>query len=268
MVDQVSVERLRAIAALLQRLEGRTQQGLWQPTLLGEDNSTFEQAIYEASSLLARGPGSLRRYASQLDQLVQTTRNPLDHATTLESLRRTRALILAASNDLETYQPPEPGRAAAQPPALETLKAVLSRFHLFVTELSRSGQLPKAFAPTEDNGMQVLTYAILRLHFDDVRREEYVPSYAGANSRCDFLLKQERLVLELKRTRPNRSTSQLGQELLVDRQRYASHPDCDHLLCFIYDPEFLIENPAGLARDLVGSTQRPSVSVVISPPRN
>ena len=46
--------------------------------------------------------------------------------------------------------------------------------------------------------MQDLLHAILKLHFDDVRPEEYTPSYSGNASKVDFYLPPERLVVEAK----------------------------------------------------------------------
>ena len=42
----------------------------------------------------------------------------------------------------------------------------------------------------------------------------------------------------------------LGEELIVDREKYKSHPDCEKLYCFVYDPEGHLGNPAGIIRDL------------------
>ncbi len=43
-------------------------------------------------------------------------------------------------------------------------------------------------------------HALLRLHFDDVREEEWAPSYGGSRTRMDFLPKRERMVVETKMT--------------------------------------------------------------------
>ena len=42
----------------------------------------------------------------------------------------------------------------------------------------------------------------------------------------------------------------LGDQLIIDVDRYKSHPDCDTLVCFVYDPEGRIGNPNGLCSDL------------------
>jgi hypothetical protein len=54
------------------------------------------------------------------------------------------------------------------------------------------------FEVADEYDVHDLLHAILKLHFDDVRPEEYTPSYAGSASRVDFFLPKERLVVEAK----------------------------------------------------------------------
>ncbi len=53
----------------------------------------------------------------------------------------------------------------------------------------------------------------------------------------DFLLKNEKLVVEAKMTRAALTEKQIGEQLIVDAAGYSTHPDCTILVCFIYDPE-------------------------------
>ena len=59
----------------------------------------------------------------------------------------------------------------------------------------------------------------------------------GGASRMDFLLKNEKLVVEAKMTRAALTEKQIGEQLIVDAAGYSTHPDCTILVCFIYDPE-------------------------------
>ena len=71
----------------------------------------------------------------------------------------------------------------------------------------------------------------------------------------DFLLLELEAVVELKMMRPSLSTKQLGDQLIVDIDRYQKDPNCRTLYCVVYDPERLIHNPrvveADLSRDAV-----------------
>jgi hypothetical protein len=112
---------------------------------------------------------------------------------------------------------------------------------------------------------QDLLHALLQLGFDDIRPEEWTPSYAGGSSRMDFLLKQEKIVIEVKKTRKGLAAKEVGEQLIIDIQKYQTHPDCKSLLCFVYDPEGRISNPRGLENDLSKETNGFKVRVVIAP---
>lgn len=94
--------------------------------------------------------------------------------------------------------------------------------------------------------MQDLLHALLRIHFADIRPEEWTPSYAGASARTDFLLPAISTVIETKKTRPGMTAKQLGEQLIIDIARYRKHPQCSRLVCFVYDPEGKIANSSGI----------------------
>lgn len=102
--------------------------------------------------------------------------------------------------------------------------------------------------------------------FDDVRREEGTPSFAGASSRMDFFLKNESIGIEVKKTRNSLLERELGAELITDKARYSRHPDCKRLICFVYDPERRLRNPNEL-KELEDDTGELSVKVIVSPKR-
>ncbi len=117
----------------------------------------------------------------------------------------------------------------------------------------------------DEYDVQDLFHSLLNLHFDDIRREESNPSYAGTNSRSDFLLKPEQTIIEIKKTREALKNKQLGEELTLDIQKYQAHPDCKTLVCFVYDREGRISNPRGLERDLEQNTEKIEVKVFVRP---
>jgi hypothetical protein len=115
----------------------------------------------------------------------------------------------------------------------------------------------------DEYDVQDFLHGLLRLFFDDVRPEDYSPERAGARSRIDFVLKQERIVVEAKMTRPGLGRSQVGAELIVDIERYRSHPDCDAIVALVYDPEKHIPNRRSLETDLSGERDGVIVRVVV-----
>lgn len=66
----------------------------------------------------------------------------------------------------------------------------------------------------------------------------------------DFLLKREKIVIEVKKTREGMTDKSLGNELIIDKAHYKKHPDCDVLFCFVYDPDESLKNPEGLEDDI------------------
>lgn len=69
----------------------------------------------------------------------------------------------------------------------------------------------------------------------------------------DFLLKDESIVIEIKKSRNGLGPKEIGDQLIVDIDRYRKHPSCKALFCFIYDPEQRIKNPHGIENDLTRS---------------
>jgi hypothetical protein len=98
--------------------------------------------------------------------------------------------------------------------------------------------------------VQDLLEALLQTDFDDVRREERSPSHAGSAPAIDFLLKPQRIAIEVKMARDSMTSKTLADELLADIARYPEHPYCRTLVCFVYDPEHRLRNRNGLEHDL------------------
>jgi DpnII restriction endonuclease len=97
---------------------------------------------------------------------------------------------------------------------------------------------------------QDLFHALLRVFFSDIRCEDPVPSSAGASSRIDFVLPEQRIAVELKHYRPSMNAKTLGEELAADHERYTKHPDVSHVVTLVLDWEGKIANPRGLEKDL------------------
>ena len=134
--------------------------------------------------------------------------------------------------------------------SIKDLELLLSRFNRVARQLRARHNRRETIVIKDEYDAQDLLHALLRLYFDDVRAEEWTPSYAGKSARMDFVLKKEKIVIEVKMTRETLSEKERGDQLIVDAERYESHPDCKKLICFIYDPDGFIFNPEGLKHDL------------------
>jgi hypothetical protein len=149
--------------------------------------------------------------------------------------------------------------------AIVSLEKLIKRFHVVARILKNRYNDRETIVVEDEYDVQDLLHALLRAIFNDVRPEEYTPSYAGSASRIDFLLKPEKIAVEVKITRKSLRDKQIGEQLIVDIKRYQSHPECENLVCFVYDPANWIKNPTALENDLTGKHGNLNVKVFIVP---
>lgn len=139
-------------------------------------------------------------------------------------------------------------KAVASP--LIIIEHLCTRFVNVARQLRRRYGERATIDVQDEYDVQDLLHALLQLHFDDIRPEEYTPSYAGSASRMDFLLKRESIVVEVKKTRSSLGVRELSIQLMEDIERYKAHPNCRTLICFVFDPDGFIPNPRGIEDDL------------------
>lgn len=146
---------------------------------------------------------------------------------------------------------------------IEMVERICRGFSEFLFPLARRQRDRPAIAMEDEYDVQDFLHGLLRIFFDDVRPEDFSPERAGARSRIDFVLKQERIVVEAKMTRAGLGAARVGEELIVDIERYRGHPDCDALVALVYDPERQIGNRRTLETDLSGERDGLVVRVVV-----
>jgi len=132
------------------------------------------------------------------------------------------------------------------------VRKICSQFHLVAKQLGdHRHENRDTIIITDEHDVQDLLHALLKIFFNDVRPEECTTSYAGGSSRIDFLIKDDKIAIEVKKTREGLKGKQIADQLIIDIDRYkAAHPDCERLFCFVYDPENLIQNPIGFEKDI------------------
>lgn len=172
--------------------------------------------------------------------------------------------ILRSSVDLSQRQSQVPIQFADH---ISQIEFILSRFHLVALQLRLRHEGRMSLFISDEYDAQDLLHSLLCLFFNDIRPEEWTPSYAGGSSRMDFLLKPERTVIEVKKTRQTLLDREIGEQLIIDHAKYGNHPDCDTLFCLVYDPDFLLANPIGLEEDLSKQEGRPQVRALVVPSR-
>jgi REase_DpnII-MboI len=145
---------------------------------------------------------------------------------------------------------------------------VCRRFPIFVSQIKNRHDHRPTISINDEYDVQDALHALLRIHFADVRDEEPSPSHAATSTRLDLLLKNERIVIETKMMRQSLSQKKLLDEIAIDKERYRSHPDCETIIFFVFDPMGLLKNPVALEHDaseLIGNVQ---CQVIVAPLEN
>ena len=163
------------------------------------------------------------------------------------------AFLKAASRLLRQVElnagPMGMSEGAEQQPVKAVL-AVCDRFHTIARQLVQRRDGRPTLGIEDEYDVQDLLHALLRLYFDDIRPEEWTPSYGGGSSRMDFLLKGHEIVVEVKMARRGLLAKEVSEQLIIDAAKYRQHPECKTLVCLVYDPSGLVKNPRGIERDL------------------
>lgn len=181
------------------------------------------------------------------------------------------AYLASLAMDIEegSYESPEIAEVAEEnnSESIDSLKTIVNlcnRFHKVVKQHRHRREDRPTLDVNDEYDVQDLLHSLLQINFEDIRAEEWVPSNGAMCTRVDFLLKNEGIVIEVKKTRSGLSGKEVASQLIEDIHRYQSHPDCNVLVCFVYDPEERITNPRGIERDLSKSGEF-EVHVLIRP---
>jgi hypothetical protein len=146
------------------------------------------------------------------------------------------------------------------------LQLLIDNFHTVAKQLESRHSQRDTLNVNDEYDVQDLMYALLKIGFKDVRKEDNLPSFAGSNTRVDFVLKSEGTLIEAKMARKGLKDKEIGNELMLDILRYGQSSEYNRLICFIYDPKSYVTNPRGLEADLQKlSTEEFFIEVYIRP---
>jgi len=181
------------------------------------------------------------------EQIDKTKGDISKHLTRLKKIKEKLILI----DELPGLQPiQDETETDKQAKGLIYLEKIFSKFHRVAQSLRHRHASRETLIIKDEYDVQDLLRGLLQIHFDDVREEDYSPSYAGGNSRIDFVLKDEKIVVETKMTNDHLKDKEIGSQLLIDIGRYRAHPDCQLLVVFVYDKGDHIRNKTGIINDL------------------
>ncbi|WP_054813447.1 hypothetical protein [Nocardia arizonensis] len=153
--------------------------------------------------------------------------------------------------------------AGAQIDAVKIVLEIANRMLYVERSLCRRHDKRETLRVKDEYDVQDLLRSLLVLFFDDVREENWVPDYAGGSARIDFTLPDFGTAVEVKKSRPTLNARKVGEELIVDRDKYAKHPDISHLVCIVIDHEGQLGNPRGLEKDLSREATAEGIAVTV-----
>ncbi|WP_051367230.1 PD-(D/E)XK nuclease domain-containing protein [Hamadaea tsunoensis] len=147
--------------------------------------------------------------------------------------------------------------------AVKVLLTVGERLRYVERELSRRHGGRPTLTISDEYDYQDLLRTVFALFFDDVRDEAWTPPYAGGAARIDFLIPALELAIEIKRSRASMTARDLGDELIVDRDRYKAENRAKHLVCLVFDYDGRLQGPRGIEADLTRSSTTEGLAVTV-----
>ena len=93
------------------------------------------------------------------------------------------------------------------------------------------------FEINDEYDLQDILYVIIKSIFPKMRDEEVTPKQGIKSSRIDFILKEEKILIEVKMMKKNDSNEKdFIEQLKIDIESYHTSEWLDKLYCFVYDP--------------------------------
>jgi hypothetical protein len=213
---------------------------------------------YASPSLLLDALHGLRKMADQQLQEVEQIENNLGNQR-FNCITDARKINLEVREAIDHALSLTASTVSHKIVPIERLKKLAEKLPIIAHQLQQRRKSNGTPRPTitiaDEYDVQDLLHAILKIDFEDVRPEEWCPSHAGSSKRTDFLLKNERIVVEVKKTRQGLRQKEVGDELTIDIANYRKHQDCEQLVCIVWDTDRLIINPKGLSSDLEKSNE-------------
>lgn len=144
------------------------------------------------------------------------------------------------------------------------LTGIFKNFHKFAQQLKDRQNGATPIFIEDEYALQDFVHAILRLHFRNVQNEVPLSEYCGKESRIDFVLKDERIGIEVKFASDNLKDSRLRHQVIEDKEQYIKSDQFDVIVFFIYDPQMVLNKPE-VFYDIEEQTDKCDIKVVVAP---
>ncbi|MCU4719079.1 PD-(D/E)XK nuclease domain-containing protein [Halapricum hydrolyticum] len=158
----------------------------------------------------------------------------------------------------------EEGPISSERPSVYQIEQIFNRFGEISIPLRERRGDREPLTIDDEADVQYLLHALLKLYFDDVRREPHTERHSSVDPRIDFLIQDETIGIEVKRASPTRREKSLRKELSEDKEQYRLDTNIDTLLIFVYDPLKQIENKAEFEGSFEQETPQMKTKVTVT----
>lgn len=148
---------------------------------------------------------------------------------------------------------------------LQQVTKIGNRFHVVAQQLKLRGDVRPTVEMQDHRDVQDLFGSLLRIEFDEISTEVWIPGEGSTGDRSMLLLGRGQVGLLLKKTRMGWGEKEFCAEVRNDHARLSSHPTCRAVFYFVYDPEGRIENPKDLESRLSRTSRHPFLQILIAP---
>jgi hypothetical protein len=268
--DQI-IEMLQGYADELEGILSRFKHTSNSLDIQRDDNYRMRQISSELYDLISDHIPNSDRYARMIVSHYNDGINNWLRSSSYKSIEDIKGFVLSLKTRIERNPAlfeNEQGQISLSNDTkfkFQSINLLINRFHLVARQLRNRHDSRPTLDVNDEYDVQDLFHVLLGLYFDDIRPEEWTPSYAGGSSRVDFLLPEINTIIEIKKTHQSTATKNLGEQLIVDIAKYKKHPQCKRLICFVYDPEGRVANPRGLEVDLSNCDSEIDVQTIIVP---
>lgn len=145
--------------------------------------------------------------------------------------------------------------------AIKIIEHIFHNFHRVATTRKENKTL--VFDVENEKKTQDLINGLLRLHFNDIRKEEETPSTAAGSTNIDFLLPNPNIGIEVKMGYVG--NTELRKQINDDKGCYGQHTQCKLLMVFVYDPKHEVENPPAFEKQLSQKTTKLETKIYVLP---
>jgi hypothetical protein len=139
---------------------------------------------------------------------------------------------------------------ATLPPGIAPVLQALKEFDACVRYLNTRRSAGAVINIQSEADVQDVLYLLLRPWIVDLLYESPADKSANRYVIKDFSSTTGRFVIDAKYIRDKDHGRLISKELHDDIEMYRTHPRCDHLIFFVYDPEALIPDQRALRESI------------------